>query len=233
MRGVNRTLSAVLSQAVEDAWLPANPAFRMGKHLRDGDAVREEIDPFTREEAHAFLEHVQTAAPTYYPFFLCALRTGMRLGELLALEWDDVDFVARLIQVRRARVSGKLTSTKNKQHRRVDMSLTLATVLKRLWTERKRHAMASADPLTPAVFLTSEGLPIDGDNLRSRVFYRLLEAAQVKRIRLHDLRHTYATLLIQNGESLAYVRDQLGHSSHPSDRRHLRALCSWGQSGRG
>jgi integrase len=54
---------------------------------------------------------------------------------------------------------------------------------------------------------------VDGDNLRRRVFQPLLVAAKVPEIRLHDLRHTYASLLIQNGESLAYVRDQLGHSS--------------------
>ena len=54
---------------------------------------------------------------------------------------------------------------------------------------------------------------VDGDNLRSRVFYRLLEKAEVRQVRLHDLRHTYVSLLIQQGESLAYVRDQLGHSS--------------------
>jgi integrase len=169
MRGVNRTLSAVLSQAVEDAWLPANPAFRMGKHLRDGDEVREEIDPFTREEAHAFLQHVETAAPVYYPFFLCALRTGMRLGELLALEWEDIDFPGRMIHVRRARVRGKVTSTKNKKRRKVDMSLALAAVLKRLRTERKRVALAAGTPAAAAVFLTPDGLPLDGDNLRKRV----------------------------------------------------------------
>lgn len=213
MRGVNRTLSGVLTQAVEDAWLPANPAFRMGKYLRDGDAVREEIDPFTREETYTFLEHVRVASLVFYPFFLCALRTGMRLGELLALEWDDVDFASRLIHVRRARVAGKITSTKNRLRRRVDMSLSLATELKRLRTARKKAALAQGTSAAAAVFLTPEGTPLDGDNLRNRVFYRLLEAAKVKQIRLHDLRHTYASLLIQNGESLAYVRDQLGHSS--------------------
>ena len=61
--------------------------------------------------------------------------------------------------------------------------------------------------------LTTDGLPLDGDNLRKRVFYRLLDKANVKRIRLHDLRHTNDSLLIQNGESPACVRDQLGHSS--------------------
>ena len=63
------------------------------------------------------------------------------------------------------------------------------------------------------VFITGGGNRVDGDNLRNRVFYRLLEKADVRQVRLHDLRHTYASLLIQPGESLAYVRDQLGHSS--------------------
>ena len=63
------------------------------------------------------------------------------------------------------------------------------------------------------MFLTPAGHPVDGDNLRRRVFYRLLEQAGLRKIRLHDLRHTYASLLIQQGESLAYVQQQLGHSS--------------------
>ena len=63
------------------------------------------------------------------------------------------------------------------------------------------------------VFCSENGGPLDGDNLRHRVFYRLLRKAELRRIRFHDLRHTYASLLIQNGESLAYVRDQLGHAS--------------------
>lgn len=63
------------------------------------------------------------------------------------------------------------------------------------------------------VFCTEEGSPLDGDNLRHRVFYKVLAKAGLRRIRLHGLRHTFASLLIQNGESLAYVRDQLGHAS--------------------
>jgi integrase len=57
------------------------------------------------------------------------------------------------------------------------------------------------------------GGPIDGDNLRHRAFYRLLQKVGLRRIRFHDLRHTFASLLIAQGESLAYVKDQLGHSS--------------------
>jgi integrase len=137
----------------------------------------------------------------------------MRLGELLELKWADVDFANRLLHVRRARVAGKVTTTKNKQRRAVDMSLQLSTVLRRLRTERKRVALKTGKPSSEWVFLTAQGAVVDGDNLRNRVFYKLLEKAEVRQVRLHDLRHTYASLLIQQGESLAYVQKQLGHSS--------------------
>ena len=63
------------------------------------------------------------------------------------------------------------------------------------------------------VFVNENGNPLDGDNWRRRVFYRSLVKSGIRKIRIHDLRHTYASLLIQAGESLAYVRDQLGHHS--------------------
>lgn len=146
MRGVNRTLSAVLTEAVDDHLLPANPAFRMGKHLRAGDELPPEIQPFTREEAHLFLEKAAGAFPEYAPFFLCALRTGMRLGELVALRWGDVDFSNRCIHVRRSWVAGRMTSTKNKRRRRIDridMSLQLSNTLRRLRTARPQGRAAS------------------------------------------------------------------------------------------
>jgi integrase len=63
------------------------------------------------------------------------------------------------------------------------------------------------------VFCTESGGPLDGDNLRHRVFYKLLEKAELRRVRFHDLRHTFASLLLQNGESPTYVKEQMGHSS--------------------
>jgi integrase len=213
LRGVNRTLSAVLSQAVEDGLLQANPAFRMGKYLRDGRELPHEIQPLTSQEVQKFLTHVEALFPTYHPFFLCALRTGMRLGELLALHWDDIDIDRRLITVRRNKVGGKLTTPKNRQARRVDMSAMLTAELQALRAERRKAALKAGKTLDGYVFLTPEGKPLDGDNVRTRVFYRLMNATGFRRIRFHDLRHTYASLLIQNGESLAYVQKQLGHSS--------------------
>jgi integrase len=212
--GVQRTLSGVLSQAVEDEILTANPAFRMGKYLRQGDEPRREIHPLTREEAQTFLEVIRDHSPEHEAFFLCALRTGMRLGELLGLQWADVDLAGRFIEVQRNIVGGAVTTPKNSKRRRVDLSRQLAeTLAARLREAKAAMLKAGSDQLCPWVFPNREGQPLDGDNLRRRVFHVALVKAKLRQIRIHDLRHTFASLLIQQGESLAYVRDQMGHSS--------------------
>jgi len=63
------------------------------------------------------------------------------------------------------------------------------------------------------VFVNDVGQVIDEGNLRGRVFYPALAKTGLRHIRIHDLRHTFASMLLQNGESLVYVKDQLGHSS--------------------
>jgi len=214
VENISRTVSSILTQAVEDGHLTGNPAFRLGKHIRQGDHMKPEIRPFTREEAAAFLAVAKEAAPREYPLFMTALRTGMRLGEILGLEWGDIDFAGRFIEVRRNRVAGRVTTPKNGKGRRIDMSTQLTEILRGLLTQRKAERLKRRwKELPNAVFCTEGGTPLDGDNLRHRVFYKTLDRAGLRRIRFHDLRHTFATLLIQNGESLAYIRDQLGHSS--------------------
>jgi integrase len=186
----------------------------MGRHLRKGDEPRREIHPLTREDAQKFLSSIQLHQPDYYAFFLCGLRTGLRLGELLALQWGDLDFTNRFIEVQRNLVSGKLTTPKNSNRRRVDMSAHLAETLERRLVAAKAAVLKAGKSEPPAwVFTNRDGEPLDGDNLRRRVFQPALTKAKLRQVRIHDLRHTFASLLIQQGESLAYVRDQLGHSS--------------------
>ena len=214
LENICRTLSTVLTQAVEDGLAPANPAFRLGRYYRQGDRPRFEINPFTREEVATFLKAAQEHAPRDYPLFLCALRSGMRLGELLGLQWGDLDFNGRFIEVRRNRVAGRVTTPKNGKVRRVDMSAQLAETLRALLTQRKEEKLRKGWKDVPeSAFCTEDGSPLDGDNLRHRVFYRVLRKAGLRRVRFHDLRHTFASLLIQDNQSLAYVKEQLGHAS--------------------
>src|SRR5262249_22204867 len=148
--------------------------------------------------------------PRWRPLLLCAVRTGMRQGELLALRWADVDFACRFITVNRNLVRGILTTPKNHQRRRVDMSAQLTETLAAVSLEQRQRALQSGAARSELVFPSADGTLLDEANVR-HMFYRILKAAQLRRVRFHDLRHTYASALIQQGESLAYVRDQLGH----------------------
>jgi len=109
---------------------------------------------------------------------------------------------------------GKVVTPKNGKSRRVDMSKQLTEALLDLKHRRKIEVVKSGWGSMPEwVFTNEKGGMLDGDNWRSRVFYKALEKAKLRKFRIHDVRHTYASLLIQAGESLAYVRDQLGHHS--------------------
>jgi integrase len=90
----------------------------------------EEIQPLTRDESRIVLESTRDRLPEFYPLLLTALRTGLRQGELLGLQWPDIDFDGKFIAIRRALVKGQLTTPKNHQLRRVDMSEQLAKELR-------------------------------------------------------------------------------------------------------
>ena len=185
------------------------------------------INPLNREETQMLLDKAEKNLTHYYPLFLCAPRTGIRQGELIALKGIDLDFTNRLIDVQRNISRGKVTLPKNGKTRKVDMSKQLAAVLGDLLS-RKRAAALRKEMENPAderrdaaavvngvmedwLFNTPKGARLEPSNLR-KVFNKLLTDAKVRRVRLHDLRHTFATALIEQGEGLAYVRDQMGHS---------------------
>ncbi len=116
--------------------------------------------------------------------------------------------------VRRQIVHGQIHLTKSEKVRRVDLSDDLLAVLQELRRQGKEKWLAKGRNEIPDwVLCNREGNPLDMHNVKNRHFYKCLEKAGLRRIRFHDLRHTFASLLIQNGESLAYVKDQLGHSS--------------------
>jgi len=104
------------------------------------------IDPYTREEAERL---VSTAGPEWRPFLLCALRTGLRLGELRALEWGDIDWRNRFIRVERNFVEREFTTPKNGLARNVDLSLQLRATL-RLWRRQRRAAWMAVGPAATA-----------------------------------------------------------------------------------
>jgi integrase len=206
-------IAGVLNLAVDDEVIPANPAHRLGK-LFQSSKPKKEISPLDRKEISILLEAVKKLFPADYPLVLTMARTGMRFGEARGLKWGDIDFKGRFIMVRRGISRGRLETPKSGKSRRVDMSMQLAETLEKLKLDRKAETLLKGWKEIPEwVFISKVGSPVDEGHWRRRVFSVALEKAKLRKIRIHDLRHSFASLLIQAGESLAYIRDQLGHHS--------------------
>jgi len=136
----------------------------------------------------------------------------MRVGEIEALEWKDIDFENRLIHVSKSYSHGVLSSTKNKRVRKVDMSLQLAETLKELRLTQKKIALKTGKQVSNRVFTTGRGAFLDRNQLR-KALLTCLQQAGIRKIRIHDLRHSYATIRLVRGHSIGDVSYQLGHSS--------------------
>jgi integrase len=133
----------------------------------------------------------------------------MRRGELLALRWGDVDWNSRRIWVRRnVNRHGDFQEPKTRGSvRAIAMPATLATALRE---HQLASPFSSEDDL---IFPNEKGTPLDGHNFVRRVFDPALRRAGLPKIRFHDLRHSFASLLIAQGEHPKLISEQLGHAS--------------------
>ena len=223
VRGIVRTLSTVLSQAVEDELLAANPALRMRKYLQRGDEPEAEVDPFPQEEAQHIVAVAREHFPEWHAWLLCALRTGLRPGELLALKWGDIDWRGCYVHVQRNLVRGRLTTPKNHQCRKVDLSRQLRAVL-RLWRRQESvKCLELGVPRPEWIFASGLGTPLDESNVR-KMFNRILDRAELHRRGPHQMRHTFASMLLQTGAPITYVSRQLGHRDSSVT---LRVYAHW------
>jgi integrase len=204
--------SGVLAHAMDDELISVNPTHGLIKRLQLERDKRSNLDPLNHEEVKLFMEKCSEFYPEHYPFFLCAFRTGMRMGELLALQWGDVDWNGKFIRVERSYKLGRISPTKTGKARRVDMSDQLCETLRGLYTQAKKDGfrMGLGEPVE--VVFHRDGAPMEQNYIR-RVFKRILQKAELRGIRFHDMRHTYASLLLSDGVTPVYVKEQLGHSS--------------------
>ena len=217
VRIIHATLRAMLNGAVDDGVILANPADKLGRQLRlvqPGKTRQEETKAFTRDQLSLFLATAQEKAGRHYSLWLTMARTGMRLGEAIALQWDDLNFAARELRVARAFSAGRIETPKSGHGRTVDMSKDLARALVRLQHERKAEKLKRGWPeMPPWIFCSEAGTPFDVANVE-KAFKRVLKTAKLPlHLSPHCLRHSYASLLLQAGVSPAYVQSQLGHAS--------------------
>lgn len=228
-------IRAIFNEALEEGLQLPNPAARIGRFLRDRGDPRRRIDPLTAAEEANLLATARHHYARHFPLLLCALRTGMRLGELLGLQWGDVDYQGRFIEVRRSLVEGgRVELPKNGKIRRVDLSLMLADTLRQFRVRRAEEALAKGWTAVPEwVFVNQDGRPIWKSNFERRVFHKALEKAELRRIRFHDLRHTFASRLLQNRESVGLREGPARPPLDQGDGGRLRPPGARREQGRG
>jgi integrase len=217
VRILHATLRTLLNAARDDGMIASNPAEGLGRQLKLSTSPRDredEIKAMTREQLDHFLAVAKELEPGYHPLLFTMARTGLRLGEAFGLQWEDLDLENREIHVRRSVSGGRVGSTKTGRVRTVDMSSQLRDLLRGMQAVRNRQLLKDGEARTPKwVFTNQAGGSLDQSKV-SRIFKRIVrEAGLPPHLHPHCLRHTFASLLLQQGESPAYVQRQLGHSS--------------------
>lgn len=201
VRNINQVISSAMDMAVRHKLILTNPT--EGCELPKVE--HREMKTLPAERLGAFLREAKESG--VYELYYLDLATGLRRGELLGLKWEDVDLQNGIIHVRRqvARVDGEVKElplkTKN-SYRNISISQDAVAML----TEMEAHRSSDY------VFPSSTGGPISPDSVNN-MLHRVLKRAGLPSIRFHDLRHTFATLALQNGVDIKTVSGMLGHFS--------------------
>lgn len=215
--GTVRYLHRILRAALEDAVIEGVLAENVAKNLGRVKAYKPKFVPWTGDEAQQFLTAIRD--DRHYALYAVALSLGLRRGEALGLRWQDVDLGNGVIRVRNAlqRVNGALRLGPVK----TDGSIRAIEVPSPCLRALRAHAAQQHEDERIAgkawqagqyVFASKLGTPLEPRNV-NRHFAAMCDRAGVRRIRFHDLRHSCATLLYQQGVSIENIQDVLGHSS--------------------
>jgi integrase len=195
-----QTLRNIFNEAIDDQLLSANPCDRVGKYNKG--RRKGKINPLTTDEVTTMLENAHKKLSfTLYSLFLLSVMSGLRIGEILALEWNDFDFDERTVDVTKNwdYTRHKMGPPKNNKPRKVDLPPVVVDTMRELRTKQK------------VVTLKEVFVDDNGKRLKHKPVYRALHKIAPRKIRIHDLRHTYATLRVAKGDNIVDVSNQLGH----------------------
>ena len=211
---IHTTLHKALKDAVGDGLIPRN----VTEAVRAPRPAKKEVRPLSPDQARTFLEAAR--GDRYEALYVLAVTAGLRAGELLGLKWEDIDLDVGTLAVRRtlseARSGRFFEAPKNGKGRSIKLTRQAVEALrihrKRQNEERLRFGTLWQD--SGLVFPAQTGTPMNAKNLTARSFKPLLERAGLSRtVRLHDLRHTCATLLLGKGVHPKIVQELLGHAT--------------------
>jgi len=209
----HRILSKALDQAVKMGMVVRNVA----KLITPPRVARAKINVLDTDEASRFLNIASNTM--YYTLFATLLYTGLRRGEAIALRWKNIDLIRLELHVvesaYRIRKEFIIKEPKSLHSRRaVSLSPSLATLLLEYRKDQEimRTQMGSTLNNEDFVFSWPDGRPLDPDVV-TQAFHRIAGQAGLKNIRLHDLRHTHATLMLKAGVHPKVVSERLGHAN--------------------
>ncbi|MBN2062555.1 MAG: site-specific integrase [Deltaproteobacteria bacterium] len=199
-------LNGIMKYAVRQRFVDYNPVQDVEKpkgHSRYNES--DQMDIFRPDEIRQFLKNADGLKNK--TLFMLAVMSGARQGELLGLKWSDIDWYNSQLIIKRTFQHGRFYDPKSTtSKRKIDLGPTVMAQL-------KQWKLACKPNELDLVFPNEEGKPIDKNNLIRRHYEPALRRAGLRRIRFHDLRHTFASLLIAQGEHPKYIQNQMGHSS--------------------
>ncbi|MFO7783393.1 MAG: tyrosine-type recombinase/integrase [Desulfatiglandales bacterium] len=199
-------LSGIMKYAVRQRYIDYNPVNDVEKPKgASRQKQKDEMEVLGPEEIKALLDH--TEGQEFKTLFMLAVMSGARQGELIGLKWTDLDWFNSQIAIRRTFQHGTFYEPKSPaSKRKIDLGPTVMAQL-------KEWKIACPPTDLDLIFPSETGTPLDNNNLVRRHFDPALRRTGLRKIRFHDLRHSYASLLIEQGEHPKYIQSQMGHSS--------------------
>ncbi|PFJ14976.1 site-specific integrase [Bacillus cereus] len=197
VKKIHTVLSAIFNFAIKHEYTKENPARKVGNI----ELVEEKhIDYWTLEEFKVFIQHVDE--PFYYALFMTLYYSGMRKGELLALTWSDINFETNTIIVNKTVYNRNVTSPKTQSSIR---NIIMPTHVMKLLEELKK-----GNKLSYVVF--GEFHSHLSTTTLDRKYDKYVKQSSMKKIRIHDFRHSHASYLINKNTIVSVVAQRLGHS---------------------
>jgi integrase len=205
LRKIIVTFNQIMQYAVRHKYIDHNPVRDAQRPKGQGELKDSALRVMTPAQIKCFLDTFKEQH--HRTLFMLAIFSGARQGELLGLKWSDIDWDNNQIRIERTFNKGQWYRPKTKtSYRAIDLGPLTMKQLK-MWK------LACPPNNFDLIFPSKAGTPMDESNLMNRIYRPALKRAGLPKMRFHDLRHTFASLLIEQGENIKYVQTQLGHSS--------------------